>query len=213
LAGHYSSAFAADLYYSRLAEDLDRAFRNGTLPEDDSLVLLGMRLPHDALGRAAMEMPGAVGKLMSFGGCEPILFLSEGPLLGVVEFQRFTGSRMAPVEGVEGRVPDLNVPQNLKRRYWIWIAYRRLTPIFTIAGAVVLARSLGLCLSRRQAPPLLILATSIPISVFVLLAGLCLIQVSSFPAVNSMYLAPLYPLAILFPALSGVLFYQCSVKS
>jgi hypothetical protein len=207
-AGHHTSASKAQAFYAGLSEDLNRAFDEGTLPKDDTPIFFGFRLSGDVLIGAIKQIPNAIVKTVSFETCEPFPFLSEEPLTGVFMFQHFTGSRTAASRTISSTLPSYDKGTKLSVRHSLWQCYRSVYPWLFLAGMIGFILSTYLSFVRRKLPALFIVCCGLFLTFMTLSSVLCLIHVTSFPALLPLYFAPMYPLVILFPILSIYLSLQ-----
>ena len=109
-------------------------------------------------------------------------------------------SNVAEVSALFGPDPRSFAALNVSNA--ILAVYRIVFPLLLAVGALCWAAALAKCVSARQAPPLLIVATAAWTMVLVRSVVIALVDVSSFDAVNALYLAPAIPLAGLAAMLS-----------
>ena len=98
--------------------------------------------------------------------------------------------------------PDPRSFAALKVSNAILSVYRIVFPLLLAVGALCWAADFARSVRGRQATPLLIVATAAWTMVFVRSVLIALVDVSSFDAVNALYLAPAIPLAGLAAVLS-----------
>jgi hypothetical protein len=90
-----------------------------------------------------------------------------------------------------------------KVKWALQIAYKLLMPLMAAAGLLALLLGATLCIVRRERPTsLLIVVAALWTALACRLFILSLIHVSSFPAINFLYLAPCVPILILTGVIS-----------
>ncbi|MFH0945272.1 MAG: hypothetical protein V2A76_08750 [Planctomycetota bacterium] len=202
LAGHHYSAPMAEAFYTTIAAELNRAFAAGTLAKDDSPFLLGFLLSREMLRGTVKQLPEAIRKSVTFWGCDAIPFYSRGPQSGVLEIERFTGSRMEASEETAppGYFDDREGDRT--RRHAIWLGYSYFVPWISILGVAGFVIATCLLLTRRKTSSLYFLCGGLFLYLLALLLCLCMIHTSSFHTLAPLYLSTCYPLVVLCSILS-----------
>jgi len=78
------------------------------------------------------------------------------------------------------------------------VAYRALAPVAVGAALVALLAAAAAALSQRRIGATVLVPASILVAVTARLAILAAVDITAFPAVNTLYFAPAYPLLIAF---------------
>ncbi len=195
MAGHYRSGEAAHRYYARLADEVNRACETGLLPAGRRRATV---LP--TLGRAHLPLllraglRGA-GFLAGFRDFDVTTLPSIGPEPLLELFREMTGERLAALYS-RGDSPVVLDRARLAVLRGVGSIYSLAVPWLSI-GAVA-SFAFALLRARGVASYADVLAAALLLAIGIRILLLAWIDVSSFPAIDSLYLTPLYPLLLLF---------------
>lgn len=199
-AGYYSSAEKSRDFYKRLETEIDNACergmlechpkRSGMMPPWDNRYLL-------PLGKIFLySFYYATGFFDCNVGHEPEKSNATEDLREL--YQKVTLERIKcdpKVFGMKRYVVYRSVLQEIWRLYHLMFPWLALLAVVLHVGTIV--TNPNTLLHNK----ILLLASSLLISISSLLFGLSLIHVSSFPGIVTRYLAPIYPLIILYVVL------------
>jgi hypothetical protein len=198
-AGYHSSGATAAAYYRRLAAEVNGACAEGRLsclgersslapPWRDSYTPLCLK----AAARGARA-------IVWFDWVNVSSNPSAGDEKSLQLFRDITGERLSlsefPVQVGSKDAAKLDVLN------WIGGLYQTFMPISVLLSLIAFAAAGISVFGSSRERTVLIITASVLVAVAARLALLSVIHVTSFPAIVSHYLAPLYPLVILFVAL------------
>jgi hypothetical protein len=203
LAGYYGrGARAVESYYRALAHEVDAACADGRLACRRTGTSFLPRWHSEYATPLRQALLRAVSKLVLFDGFTPRAGPSTGSSEDLAFFRAMTHERLAPTSGTP-RPPE--PPVDRIRAAIItaigW-AYRVLTPPLGVVALLALGWSLVRDTRRRQISASTVVAATLLTALCARVGLLALVDVTSFPAVNRLYLAPAYPLLVAFVAVS-----------
>lgn len=135
-------------------------------------------------------------------GC--YLYIKKGG--AIVERTRFDDlkTRRTPdlyltIDSVNNGFPEQTKLRGVKERILTEIAgvYRRAVPILSILALAAYLAGTALCIRNRELTAFYVLSTALVMAVVIRLLILAMIDISSFPAMNTAYLSPAYPLLLM----------------
>ncbi len=207
-AGYYESGLTAARYYGRLANEVNSACADG------KLVCLGER--------ASMMPPWYGGYTDSF-----MRTFFDG-LLFFVRFENFF-ARSSPSEGSSESLAfcqQMTGEQFLRdhsadsARVWGWRTralekigriYQFMCPVLSLFGFIAFVLSLYWLIGKRKNWTFFIINTGLIVAMGSRLFLISLIHLSSFPAISTRYLSPVYPILLLF-IVSAVISLMTAIK-
>jgi hypothetical protein len=209
MSGHCANGAQAMAYYKRLADEINHACAGGELdcyPERASM----MPPWHSAYFWPLLHAFGrAVALTLDFRGVEVDVHQSSGRGAGLVIFRDLTRGTLAPLppesvrNSLDQAFASLLLPAQAKANRTrvralarIAAVYAWLTPLLALggfAGIVALGRRQ---LRQRRWSVLLGVEAALLMALVARWATLALIDVTSFPAVNRLYVSPAVPLAL-----------------
>ncbi len=204
-AGRCSSGEGAERYWRALAGEVRRACRDGRLTcGRGGWGLLPPWQPKYAAPLRDALVRGAV-LLMRFGEIRARPSDSVGPEESLSDFRDLTRSRLAP--GAMGPAGPLPRQARLDARRIAILEgiaglYRALSAPLAWAAAIAFLVALGRSVRARRIPDLAVVAAALMLGAVVRVALLALIDATSFPAVNLLYLSPAHPLLLGFVAIA-----------
>lgn len=208
-AGFHTSGKEAMRYYSQIAEEVNAACKSGAVqcgPKRASLVpplrmeyatTLLQRFPETLFATASFQ------RILVFPQ-NSMFFPQKLQRRPFAEFEDLTLETVAPQLGGPIYLPNQHNINSIKMNFLQSLSdlYKVIMTIFV----VVLILSYFYCLFYRAINKkisfFLVLNTALVIAVIFRLLILMLIDTTSFPAVNSQYLAPIYPLILILVATS-----------
>jgi len=189
-AGHYSSGAEARRYYVTLAAQIDQACAEKRLECTPNRHSLAPSVPFSAAPRIAGDAVRAAGHLVTFDG---LGFADPAP-------------NPTPVTDVFRSVVDDRLSNDVAnpadhllkrdRQRIIGHVYQAIVPLLIALAAVILIVRLLTWLRLRRFDPVAAIALCSLAAAAALLVLLAVISDYAFPAVNSEYLKPLYPLTL-----------------
>lgn len=197
-AGYYNKCHAAERFYLRLSDEINRAC------EDGRLDCLSSRSTLRPPWRSEYLMPLIKTILYSFlyvarfSEFNPESGYSSADPKLIDLFSKITHEDTSPPysQFTSETNNSVNTKTIVLRK--IGHVYQIVTPyIVMIMVALHLFTTIE-CFVKIYLSEYWVIATSIAISIMVLLLGLSYIHVSSFPAVEVMYFAPIYPLMLIY---------------
>lgn len=203
-AGHARSGAEAMRFYSTVAEEVGSALDRGALAGSGrrSGFLPPMRIEHVEPFVAGIEK--SVIAIGTFSGLSVTPKPSSGPREATNVFADLTRTRLSPYPDEPGahfhqRVLDhvrLPILHGIGASYAIW------APWWGAAALIAWAAALVLSAWKRRLSYLAVMSTGLSASCLALAAGVTLVEITSFPAIDPMYLTGAYGfwLAFLFLA-------------
>jgi hypothetical protein len=201
LAGHYRSGRDAASYWHAVAAEVDGACENGRLECNRST---GSFLPpwHAQYGPLIVStLIRTVSYLIRFQDLNPDPAPSFGTAENLIPFYDLTRDRLAP--SPDAPALPLAKQAKLDRDRLavlgpILVAYRALGPVAVGAALVAFLAAAAAALSQRRIGATVLLPASILVAITARLTILVAIDITAFPALNTLYFAPAYPLLIAF---------------
>lgn len=213
LAGHYKSGATADAYYRRLAQEINTACEQGRLACNAERKTLAPPSRWEYLGLTAATFKVALENVITLHdfSANPLKSVGNAPSLEL--FRRISNTQIAPtdsgkdVQTETSPLRELMLLQRvdkLKTRVlnYIGLIYQYTMPwLFYLALALYIINGIRIICGKDAI--LFIINSSILIALASRLLLLSYLDVTSFKCINStVYLAPTYPLALIFVALS-----------
>ena len=203
-AGYYRNSDDTLRYYEQLTDEVNRACEDGRLRAGRRRASLVPPLRSEYLKPFLRALPKSVPIIARFKGSEP---LSASRSLGgpakVALFREISGDRVAP-KANEPPLIHRQLRQNqlkVKALRSLWWLYNRTGGM--LAGLALLAFAGTSVLAwRRSLSPLFVINTALLAGIATQIVIICMIHITSFPAVNAKYLSPAILLISPFVALS-----------
>ena len=209
ISGHCANGAQAMAYYRRLADEINRACAGGALdcyPERASM----MPPWHSAYFRPMLHsFVRALALTLDFRGIEVDVHQSQGRGSNLVIFRDLTRGGLAPLppdavrNGTDHAFASLLLPAQAKANRTrvralarIASVYVWLTPLLALVGLAGLVGLVRRQVQHRRWSVLLGMEIALLLALGARWATLALIDVTSFPAVNRLYVAPAVPLAL-----------------
>ena len=213
-AGYYQNGIIAKEYYQQLKKEIDQACKLkllDCLPERDTLIPPMEK--EDYYNIAASYIKG-----LYFTFYPPLLskeflfqrwvaFGSHGDKASMDRFAYLVNNELAPIENTEQHKLYKKEKENtLQFQIISFIAdiYKLLWPLFFASALLFYGITLIFNVYRRQLDFIFILNSSLMIAVLIRVLILAIIDATSFPGINEVYLSPAYPLILSFILLSNV---------
>jgi hypothetical protein len=198
-AGYHSSGKKAMAYYRRLADEIDAACADGRLecfPARASMMAPWRREFNEPFVEA---MAKAVPFLASFTDISATPSPSMGSDASLGLYRELTHNRIAPVPPVPnnwlgGKVNAFKI-DTLNA---ILAVYQKIMPILAVLALAAFFLRMILGLKCRRLSNSWIVQTALLGSIVVRLTILSIIEVTSFPGIDPLYLSSAYPLLIAF---------------
>lgn len=210
VAGYHQSLPKSEEFYQRIADEINRAFENGSLKKRNHVLPIGLALDQRHLLPAFYKIIESGNFVVTFSMYSPYPTPSMGDESEIRKFQNITGQIATPVAGTEPLYP---LPAKAKFTLLEWIAkiYQYVNPILYFFSFVAFFIISGFMLLRKYR--LLIEETWVVAFLFFLIAFsrillMSLIWVSQWDGVNSHYLAVSYPFLLLFEMMSLIMFWR-----
>lgn len=213
LAGHYQSAADADAYYRRLAQEINAACEQGRLACGPERKTMAPPFRFEYLGLTAATFPVALDKVITFYAFSANPLKSSGDAPSLELFRRMSHSQIAPTDsGKDSQTGNpplrelvlLQRVDDLKTRVLNFIGslYQYTMPwLFYLALVLYLIN--GIRIVYGKGAMLFLINSSVLISFASRLSLLSYLDVTSFKCIDStVYLAPAFPLLLIFVALS-----------
>ncbi len=204
--GHHASAARAEAYYTQLAREINHACSNGVIPCGPRHESLTPPWRWDYAPLWLRSFAEAVKMLLCYEEVSLAEACSEGYDGWLIRFERTALTPIAPpTSGHQLTMPNRITTQVLQP---VIAFYRGFGPVLAALGTLAFWGAVALCITRRRVPPLMPACIIIGIAVLCRLAILSFISISSFPALTVLYMAPAYPLVVLFMILAITAFFQ-----
>ena len=191
--GHYRDPASAEAFYRRLASEIDAACAGGTVrcgPQRSSVVP-PWRSGYE--GALVESLGRGVRELLSFASFHvDVRATTTSPKSGYDLFRRIVGGEFSHLEGRPRRE---GFRTGLLRG--IGGAYRFFMPWLAAAALLAALWALVQAARHRRLPPAAVVALALVGSLVARMLLLAYIEVTSFPAMNVLYLGPLFPIALL----------------
>jgi hypothetical protein len=212
-AGYHRSGEDAMRFYGSVADEISRACETGALrcgPPRNSIVPPWRPFYAPALAQTLVLGTATVLSLpvrdYVFDPDAPEAVSNADPQ-GLERFSRLTQNRLLPMKGSSPEdASPLSVldREKLTTLRMISTVYRTIFPFFVFAGLLAFLVTVAVAAWRRRGSLTLLLATALLVSIAVRLVALSYISICMFPAFSNWpaYITPLYPLLILFAAVS-----------
>lgn len=200
-AGYHSSGTAAANYYRRLATELDAACDDGRLA--CSAKRLSLMPPwHEEYNYPFLRtFTHGVAYLARLEGFNAKPDPSAGDESSLKLFRIMTRESLSPLQTGRNRL-------KLDLLGWLGIVYKVAVPFLSVVAAIGYFISAILIYKKHVIAISWIISTSLFIAVAVRLVMLSFIHVTSFPAIIPQYLAPCYPLLLMFIIFSFTGFFR-----
>ncbi len=203
-AGHYQSGESAVRFYENLADEVNRACDEGRLKAGPRRASLVPPMGSEYLKPFIEAVPLSVPIIARFKGSEPLSALrSSGPESKIAVFREISGDRVAPGKNepplLHSQVRQNQIKNKILRYFWLF--YSRVGG--ALAGLALLAYAVaGVVNWRHPLRPLFVINTALLAGIAAQIVIICLIHITSFPAVNVKYLSPAVLLVSPFTALT-----------
>ena len=207
LAGHYDNGRDAAAFYETIGREIDDACSRKLIACWNKSASMAPHLTSAIIPPVLIHAAGAPAIVASFQDLPLTQPPFAVPLPTVVETYRdvtFEPLLMAGMAQSQSGPP----PNKLAVLEEIENVYQTLTAPFAILGVTIVGWRLLWMLRKRRIDDYCVILGAIATSASALLIILSIIEVTSFNGLNSEYLAPLYPLAIVVAALPAIIELQ-----
>ncbi|HEX9758710.1 MAG TPA: hypothetical protein VGB26_13085 [Nitrospiria bacterium] len=199
IAGNHASGKAAADYYKRLAREINSACAKGQLICEKERATM-MPVWHSAYNWAVIKtFFHGLTFLVSFENAKPYSKPSIGTEKTLKIIHLYTKEKLSPKTDPSSKTKTDDL--GLFFLTLIGLVYQWGTPILFILALVTFTTTTFHILQGGGVLIPWIIKTAFLIAVATRLGILSVIEVTSFPALNTLYLAPAYPLVLIFTAL------------
>ncbi len=204
--GSYRDAVETEAFYGRIADEVNAACSDGRLKCGRERASLSLPFRREYISLGAESYWKALRLMVEWGDIKVFNMPSSGPEDRMVIFEDMTRTRINQLMG-DTSEPRLKNQALLDQARFAMInkvmaAYRAVSPYVTITA---LATFLLICILEfraRALSPMLVVLVALLALIFVRLALLVVINITSFDAMRVRYFLPVYPLLLLFWFLS-----------
>jgi hypothetical protein len=205
-AGYYKDGKTASAFYARLADEVNRACDSGRLPAGPRRDTMMPRWRQEHLEVFPSTYVRACGLLVTFAGFDPQAGPSGGHPNAMALFRNLTKARLsAGANEPPGLSPWDETKLAILRG--IGTCYQRAVPWAALVAAAAFLAALLVAAVRRRGNYLLVLEAALLVAVLARLGVLTLMEISTGPILNPLYLASAYPLLLAFIGLGTVIFF------
>jgi hypothetical protein len=201
--GHAHSAIEARDFYAKLASEVNAACDNGSLPALPRRASLAPPWNAQYVPLIARSALHGVLSLASFESLDIDVDPSVGDAAAIAQFSELTHGSATPVDPGGGGPQTVSQADNIFIEAWqlIGVTYQFALPWATGLALLVVPGQLVLRRSGYRSP-VLIMELVLLMSIAARITMLSFLDVAFFPAINTRYLAPAYPLVLLFAVLT-----------
>jgi hypothetical protein len=202
LAGHCTTGADAMKFYARMATEINAACDQGLLdsgpPRSGFLPPLEPAMLQPLIATFSQSTKFLIGFAEMHTGPQ----YSIGPADLVAGFARLTHGKVGPLPD-EPRVEPAGL-QRFRQHILAGVSkiYQLSSPVFGVTSFLVYASSVFISIARRKAPFFVVVATGSLGAVSALTLAVALIEVTSFPAINTGYFSGAYGVWLVFMATS-----------
>ena len=190
-AGHYRSAPESQAFYVRLAREVNEGCDKGLIPCSSKRETLAPPWRSGYLGDTLDAAKRVFGTLISLRGAEPVVLASIGDPRNIAMFQKITHGPIA--------TETVSEPRGIRQHLAFPIARfeQRILPIVTLLSV---AAWIALLMSRRKLTwhPGNIVVLMLVATVGARVALLAVLEATSIPSNNMLYLSPVVPILLAF---------------
>lgn len=206
-AGYYQDAVETDLFYQKVAEELNAAMEAGELSKRSTMPSALMSPWRDEyFGELISAYSLSYRFISSFYSCETTILESyDNGRNGIRLFEDMTNAKAVYPEELSKVDSSLLAKQDTLNK--IFGMYSKVNQVMLPFALIAYA---GMCVCmifskrfREKHWKTWLSALGILLSAFVLISGVAYTHISAYPAISSSYLAGVYPLMLLF---EGVVF-------
>jgi hypothetical protein len=204
-AGYHTTAVSARDYYYRIANEINAACTQGNLDCGAKQASLMPPWRSEYLQPLIKTLTRAAVFMVRFEGFNAHSSPSEGNEESLTQFRDLTRGRLSPsnqfqiMGGVAGLKYQSKIDNvKIKVLTQIGTAYQNAMPVLVILSLLIYIFSIIQGLRKRSNTSLMILNTSLLLAIIARIFILSLIDITSFPAINTIYLSPAYPLLLIF---------------
>jgi len=202
-AGHHKTGAAAASFYRRLATEVNAACADGRLECRSKRATLVPPWRDEYFRPLLSTMARAAFYLARFEGFDAHSVPSEGSEESLLLFRDLTRDRLSPVT-LAGRFPKQAKFDDFKIAILGYIGkiYQIVMPVFIVAAFMVYMIRTALMIKKRTVTRIWMINGALLAAIIIRLFIVSMIEVTSFPAICPLYLAPAYPQLLMFVILS-----------
>ena len=202
-SGHCDAGPQAMAFYARLAREINAVCDSGMLKAGPRRSGFMPRVGLEIAGPFLKESAHAVGFFCSFAEMHTVPQFSTGTPEQLADFARLTHGKLSPLPTDPAPAPPPAYKLRLGALDLVSRCYQLAMPWFSGASFLVWIATCCVMLTRRRLGAYSFwVSTGLLGSVAALLTAIVLIQVTSFPAVNTGYLSGCYGIWLLFCAMA-----------
>jgi hypothetical protein len=202
-AGHHTSGASASVYYGRIAREINAACAGRKLDCAAERASLMPPWNNEYAKPVLADMVKACLYMVRFEGFIPHPGPTEGTDDQMAIFRDLTRDRLSP-RAAGDRLNEQAKFDDIKIAVLGYIGkiYRFLTPFAAGLALILYIYNTARLFKRKAFSELWIICTALLVAIIVMLLLLSVIDVTSFTAINPLYLSPVYPLLFIFVVLS-----------
>lgn len=207
-AAHHASGSSAAKYYRRLATEINTACADRKIACKKERATMMPPWRDEYVRPLLTTMARAVfhlARFESFAGYS-VSRSSEGSEDSLLLFRDLTHDRLSPTAGTKGQLPRQSRMDNLSITILTRIGrvYQIVMPVLVVVALIAYMISTLYIIRKRTITRMWMINAALLVAIVIRLFILSMIEVTSFHGIDPLYLAPTYPLLIMFIVLTLV---------